>query len=155
MKKIFLSASLIAFLTSMTYCNSNSQKEIAPESQPTELSQESAIETAANEEVASDDESGWAGTYIHESGMTLKVSKPAADGAIQFELAQTGENCQGEFKETAHMISPVEADFYSTTDMCHLKLRQAGEGVILVSDSDCESYRGENCNSYDGRYHKN
>ena len=98
----------------------------------------------------STDVSNWTGTYTDKFGTTLKLTGPASDGAVKFELVQGSSNC-AELTEGIAYLEKAGFAIYSEENVGTLKFTY-NNGEIELSEVDFS--HGASCGSYDGYYKK-
>jgi len=106
-----------------------------------------------NESNKSDDYSNWSGIYFDEFGRSLKITGPASDGAVKFELTpQNSESCQEDvWKGTAYLTNSAVANYSDEDSECHFNFT-FNPGQIEVHEKDCS--HGASCGTFDGFYTK-
>lgn len=99
-----------------------------------------------------DDNSNWTGTYIDEFDRTLKITGPASDGALKFELTpQNSESCQEDvWIGTAYLTKSYVANYSNRNGDCHLNFT-FNPGQIEVREYECGHGA---CSPFDGVYTK-
>ena len=94
----------------------------------------------------------WTGVYTDEFNRTLKLTGPASDGALQFELSdKNSTGCSEGIKTgTAYLMRSYVANYDETGNECHLNFSFGGD--ITVTEYDCP--HGGSCRSFSGTYKK-
>ena len=101
----------------------------------------------------SNDYSNWTGAYVDEFKRTLKITGPASDGAVKFELTpQNSASCQEDvWVGTAYLTSSAVANYSEEGSKCHFNFTFNPE-QIEVHEFDCS--HGAACGTFDGFYTK-
>lgn len=101
----------------------------------------------------SEDYSNWTGIYYDEFHRKLKISGPAADGAVRFEITpQNTESCMEDiYRGTAYLTKSYLANFSDENSDCQLSFT-FNPGSIEIMEYNCE--HGASCGTYDGVYVK-
>jgi len=101
-----------------------------------------------------DDYSNWTGTYVDEfKRRILKITGPASDGAVKFELTpQNSASCQEDvWVGTAYLTNSAVANYTEEGSECHFNFT-FNSGQIEVHEYDCS--HGASCGTFDGFYTK-
>jgi hypothetical protein len=116
-------------------------------------SQNSETTIAKTESNNSDDYSNWTGTYVDEFKRTLKITGPASDGAVKFELTpQNSASCAEDvWTGTAYLTNSAVANYTEEGSECHFNFT-FNPGQIEVHEYDCG--HGASCGTFDGFYTK-
>lgn len=109
----------------------------------------------------SEDDLQWTGIYFDSKGRSLKVTGPASDGAIEFELTPLiNERCsESVWVGTAYLTNSQVANYHEEVGGCHFNFtfNSSGEhfrfSQIEVRESDCD--HGVACMPFDGLYKQN
>lgn len=120
---------------------------------PFSISESTNSETtiAKTESNKSDDYSNWSGTYYDQFGRSLKITGPASDGAVKFELTpQNNASCAEDvWTGTAYLTSSAVANYTEDGSECHFNFT-FNPGQIEVHEYDCS--HGAACGTFDGFY---
>ncbi len=99
--------------------------------------------------------SQWTGKYNFVSGEVhniLKIKGPSSDGAIYFEIEQSGPSCMGSgISGTAYLTKSNVANFEDDESQCHINFT-FNSNTIQVKEYDCGDYHGARCGLFDGWY---
>ena len=116
---------------------------------PFSISKISNNETIISRKKESD--SDWTGTYFDKFGRLLKITGPAKDGALQFELTpQNSASCQEDtWKGTAYLTATSVANYMDKGSECHFNFT-FNPGQIELQEYDCS--HGAACGTFDGFY---
>jgi hypothetical protein len=110
-------------------------------------------EGSINIKITEDQIPDWTGTYVDKFKRTLKITGPASDGAVKFELTpQNNASCEeGPMEGTAYLTSSAVANYQEDGSECYLNFT-FNTGQIEVNEYDCD--HGASCGTLDGIYTK-
>ncbi len=113
-------------------------------------SETTIVKTESN---SSDDYSNWTGTYLDEFKRILKITGPASDGAVKFELTpQYSASCaEAVWVGIAYLTNSAVANYTEEGSECHFNFT-FNPGQIEVREYDCS--HGASCGTFDGFYTK-